>query len=377
MAGETPTYPKRPAFFALKAVRAMVKTCVAQEHGQGVFSLLCVIATTEDARHYTSPVTYWNEQLAHVTGFANVKAMDRQRAKAVDAGWLVYIPGGNRVPGKYWVTIPPMFSTLDDSATDEGAFPIEDFGVRSPVQTSNSTNEVGNEPGMNRDRSGNRTGNEPGLNWAPFLPVPNPVPNPDTASAVSVAVATSKPKRGPFVPPTVEQVAEYVTEINAGIDPSRFVDHYAARGWVMSNGRKIVDWKACVRTWRKNDEDRRFGNANQTGVLATTGNKPVGGIAGHEQARQDTVNEALAGFLQRRRLREGNVGADDAEANSGIHGPAGGRLALRLEEVSGPGAESVGRGASSVRDAIPGVGRPIQALPAEDAAEGILPDAGR
>lgn len=167
-------YPTRQPFFANKAIRAMVKTCVANEHGQGVFSLLCVIAMTEDARHYTSAVTFWNEQLASVAGFPNVKAMDRQRKKAVESGWLVYIPGGNRVPGKYWITIPPKFAILDDAASDEGMFPIEDFGVQTPLQTSNLTNEVGNEPGMNRDR----TGNEPGMNRAPFIPIPipNPVP---------------------------------------------------------------------------------------------------------------------------------------------------------------------------------------------------------
>ena len=195
MASETPIYPKRPSHYAHKVVRAMVKTCVAQEHGQGVFLLVCVIAHTEDARHYTSAVTFWNEQLAHVTGFANVKAMDRQRAKAVDAGWLVYIPGGNRVPGKYWVAIPPKFSNLDDAASDEGPSYIEECEVHSPVQTSNLTNEVGNEPGMNRDRSGNRTGievgSEPGLKWAPFNPIPNPVPLPvpEAADAVSPAGA--------------------------------------------------------------------------------------------------------------------------------------------------------------------------------------------
>lgn len=200
----TPTYPKRPAFFANKAVRAMVKTCVAQEHGQGVFSLLCVIAHTEDARHYTSPVTFWNEQLAAVAGFANVKAMDRQRTKAVESGWLVYIPGGNRTPGKYWVCIPPKFSDLDDNPSDEGAFAIEEAGTSNNVQTSNLTNEVGNEPGMkwesNRDRSGVRTGNEvgnePGSNRAPFYPIPNPNPVPKEPplppEGGSVAKATRK-----------------------------------------------------------------------------------------------------------------------------------------------------------------------------------------
>lgn len=187
MAGETPTYPKRPAFFALKAIRAAVKTCVAQEYGQGVFSLLCVIATTEDARHYTSEVTFWNEQLAAVAGFSNVKAMDRQRAKAIESGWLVYIPGAKAKPGRYWVEVPVKFQGLDDAPTDEGSG--EEFVT--PHSTSNLTKQVGKEPGDNRELSGVTTGKEPGSKWATFIPIPNPVPEPapEAADAVSPASA--------------------------------------------------------------------------------------------------------------------------------------------------------------------------------------------
>lgn len=52
-----------------------------------------------------------------------------------------------------------------------------------------------------------------------------------------------------FVPPTVEEVSDYCNERNNGINPQRFVDYYAARGWVLSNGKKVSDWRACVRTW--------------------------------------------------------------------------------------------------------------------------------
>lgn len=189
MAGETPTYPKRPSHYAHKVVRAMVKTCVAQEHGQGVFLLVCVIAHTEDARHYTSAVTFWNEQLAHVAGFANVKAMDRQREKAVESGWLVYVPGRKSTPGKYWVQIPEQFTGLDDSPTDEGPNWVEE--LVSPLATSNLTNKVGRQPGDNREESGVTTGREPGDKWATFnpVPVPNPNPVPEAADAVSPASA--------------------------------------------------------------------------------------------------------------------------------------------------------------------------------------------
>ena len=231
-----------------------------------------------------------------------------------------------------------------------------------------------------RTKSGTETGQTPDRNRTDCGTKPGPEKRreekKDIASAISVVAPQQKPKPSrAFVAPTVEEVRAYCTERANAVDPERFVDHYAARGWVMSNGRQIKDWQACVRTWEKNDAERRIGsvNANANGVLPAAGIRPVGGIAGHEQARQDANRNAIAGFLQRRRLRQGDVGSDQPQENVGVHGRTGGRLALRLEEIPGQGAESVGGRTGGVGDAIPGACRPIQALPAEDAS-GLRPD---
>ena len=61
-----------------------------------------------------------------------------------------------------------------------------------------------------------------------------------------------------FEPPTVEAVRAYCDERGTYlIDPQRFVDYYETRGWMLTNNRKMVDWKAAVRTWEKNERDRR------------------------------------------------------------------------------------------------------------------------
>ena len=61
-----------------------------------------------------------------------------------------------------------------------------------------------------------------------------------------------------FIPPTVEEVKAYCNERGTfWIDPQNFVDYYEARGWMLSNNRKMVDWKAAVRTWEKNERDRQ------------------------------------------------------------------------------------------------------------------------
>ncbi|MBQ6483093.1 MAG: hypothetical protein IJI45_18460 [Anaerolineaceae bacterium] len=58
---------------------------------------------------------------------------------------------------------------------------------------------------------------------------------------------------GRFTPPTLEEVRDYVTERGSKIDPAYFHDYYTARNWELSKGRKVKDWKACVRTWEKNE----------------------------------------------------------------------------------------------------------------------------
>ena len=56
-----------------------------------------------------------------------------------------------------------------------------------------------------------------------------------------------------FLPPTTDQVAAYCKERGNKIDPEAFVDHYTATGWMRGKS-KIKDWKACIRTWEKQNE---------------------------------------------------------------------------------------------------------------------------
>lgn len=54
-----------------------------------------------------------------------------------------------------------------------------------------------------------------------------------------------------FIPPTVEEVRDYCSERNNGIDPEAFVDFYTSKGWMVGKN-KMKDWKASVRTWERN-----------------------------------------------------------------------------------------------------------------------------
>ena len=66
----------------------------------------------------------------------------------------------------------------------------------------------------------------------------------------------SKKRGRSFAPPTLEEVRAYCMERNNGIDPEYWMDYYAARDWVMTNRKKMSDWKAGIRTWEKNHFSR-------------------------------------------------------------------------------------------------------------------------
>ena len=73
---------------------------------------------------------------------------------------------------------------------------------------------------------------------------------------------TSHSKSTHFKPPTLEEVKAYCLERNNNIDAEYFIDFQEARGWVLSNGKKMKDWKATIRTWEKNNFNRKPVNKN-------------------------------------------------------------------------------------------------------------------
>lgn len=59
-----------------------------------------------------------------------------------------------------------------------------------------------------------------------------------------------------FKRPTLEEVKEYCEEKKSSVDPQAFFDYYSKVGWVYGKNKlPIKDWKACVRTWERNNKD--------------------------------------------------------------------------------------------------------------------------
>ncbi|MFH1290381.1 MAG: hypothetical protein ABIH92_03160, partial [Nanoarchaeota archaeon] len=56
--------------------------------------------------------------------------------------------------------------------------------------------------------------------------------------------------------PKIEEVSEYCKERNNHVDPPTWYDHYEAKGWFIGKN-KMKDWKAAVRTWEKESENKK------------------------------------------------------------------------------------------------------------------------
>lgn len=84
---------------------------------------------------------------------------------------------------------------------------------------------------------------------------PNPNTNPKEGAKAPNAHAR-------FSPPSVSDVEAYCRERRNDVDPQRFVDFYASKGWKVGS-QPMKDWKAAVRTWEQRRKDER--NASNIG----------------------------------------------------------------------------------------------------------------
>jgi hypothetical protein len=170
-------YPKRPACFAYKYCRLLTKTCAAQDIGHIGFVLCVIIVHQEDAKRYAGPVTFYNEQLMPLVGVAKWESLDGARQRAVKAGWLRYEAGnrGQRMPGRYWTTIPDHLKALDDAPCDENQYPVD--GEWKEGQYPAKGDRGGERAG---ERAGDRGGEREGEHSSPS---PSPSPSPKKAPA--------------------------------------------------------------------------------------------------------------------------------------------------------------------------------------------------
>lgn len=54
-----------------------------------------------------------------------------------------------------------------------------------------------------------------------------------------------------FIPPTLEEVEEYIKSRNSNVDAKKFFDYFNTGNWTDSKGNKVKNWKQKVITWEK------------------------------------------------------------------------------------------------------------------------------
>ena len=98
----------------------------------------------------------------------------------------------------------------------------------------------------------------------------------------------AKAKR--FVKPTLSEVERYCIERNNNIDAEYFLDYHEARDWVLSNGKKMKNWQATIRTWEKNNFNNRKSNKSSKENAINVVNNLMDKLGGDvdEQSTADT-----------------------------------------------------------------------------------------
>ena len=105
-------------------------------------------------------------------------------------------------------------------------------------------------------------------------PTPSPTPSPDGPGE---PLAVVYPKNPTFQEPALlEVVREGARVMLSAEECQKFLDHYAARGWMAGESR-VVKWQPLLRTWASNVRAGRF-----NGPTATNGQ------------RKETVDEQFA-----------------------------------------------------------------------------------
>lgn len=79
-----------------------------------------------------------------------------------------------------------------------------------------------------------------------------------------------------FTPPTLQEMTDYCNERCNNVDPSRFIDFYESKGWMVGKN-KMKDWKAAVRNWEKREPKKTESSFDVEDFFSTAINKTYGG----------------------------------------------------------------------------------------------------
>ena len=129
-------------------------------------------------------------------------------------------------------------------------------GGRPKEKPKENQNKTQRKPNRNPDKTESKA--KPNLNVDEDVDV-----NVDVDEDVNVNedenvdVDKNTPKRGRFVPPTLEEIKAYCAQRKNNVDAKKFYDYFTASGWYDSKGNKVKSWKQKIITWEG------YGGANR------------------------------------------------------------------------------------------------------------------
>lgn len=179
----------------------------------------------------------------------------RAMLRPTDLEWLEFLPHLDRVfPVRDGVRRNPRCAAERESAVAkvEKNRHAGSLGGRARVANANQTPSERLSECLT-ERSSER-GSESQANQITITDKPLDIP---------IGISVPKGTRSAFKPPTLEELTSYMAEL--GLPPSfpqKFLDYYLAQGWKLSNGVKMVDWKAACRNWKSKETDKHKPHLN-------------------------------------------------------------------------------------------------------------------
>jgi len=100
------------------------------------------------------------------------------------------------------------------------------------------------------------------VNYEKYQLTTNERPTSDQQTTTNKNVKKEKNDRSIFIEPTYSDILEYCIERKNGVDVNKFLNFYSSKGWMVGKN-KMIDWKACVRTWEKPIEIKEVNEPNK------------------------------------------------------------------------------------------------------------------
>lgn len=117
----------------------------------------------------------------------------------------------------------------------------------------------------------------------------------------------SKAKRKKFVPPSLDEVKQYVAEKGLAIDARRFFDFYTEGEWHDGGGKPVKNWKQKALTWDRREQETRKSKPPAQGPLRLT----QADIERRDAEQRKQIDDATARYRQKK-LAEMQKGATTA-----------------------------------------------------------------